>query len=84
MDSEGVIVTNVTDYQAAVELAGREYRRRYHQPPAVVALPRSVDPAALKLWTLTISDKPAPPGTVMMFGRDGRRRPDTTGASLPA
>lgn len=63
---EGVVVTNVTDFQAAIDAAGRAFWKRYGKPPAWVALPRNVDPASLKLWTLRLGDRPAPPGTVIV------------------
>lgn len=63
---EGVVVTNVTDFQAAIDAAGRAFWKRYGKPPAWVALPRNVDPASLQLWTLRLGDRPAPPGTVIV------------------
>lgn len=65
---EGVVVTNVTDFQAAIDAAGRAFWKRYGKPPAWVALPRNVDPTPLKLWTLRLGDRPAPPGTVIVGG----------------
>ena len=62
----GLIVIGVTDYQAAVEYGGNEYQNRYGVPPTMVALPSSVDPATLDLWTLELSAQPAPAGCVMV------------------
>jgi hypothetical protein len=66
---DGVIAYSVTDFQAAIDAAGRTFWKRYDQPPAWVALPRGVDPASLKLWTLRVADDPAPPGTVVVGTR---------------
>jgi len=65
---EGVVATNVTDFQAAIDAAGQAFWKRYGKPPVWVALPRNVDPASLKLWTLRLGDRPAPPGTVIVGG----------------
>jgi hypothetical protein len=70
---EGVIAYNVTDFQAAVDAAGRAFWQRYGRPPTCVALPRGVDPASLKLWTLRLADPPAPPGTVIVGGDEESR-----------
>lgn len=63
---EGIVAYNVTDFQAAVDSAGRTFYKRYGKPPTRVALPRSVDPGSLRLWTLRVVDRPAPAGTVIV------------------
>ena len=63
---EGVIVYNVTDFQAAINLAGRAFWQRYGQTPTSVALPREVPRDGLKLWTLRVDDRPAPSGCVIV------------------
>lgn len=63
---DGLIITNVTDYQAAVDFGGNEYQSRHGVPPTMVALPAEVDPATLNLWSLELSPHPAPAGTVMI------------------
>jgi hypothetical protein len=63
---EGVIVYNVTDFQAAINLAGRAFWQRYGRTPTSVALPREAPLAGLKLWTLRVDDRPAPPGCVIV------------------
>lgn len=68
-DAEGVIVYYVTDYQAAIELGGKEFKKRYGKPPTHVALPPSVDPATLELWTLQLCNTPASKGTVQVLGQ---------------
>jgi hypothetical protein len=70
---EGVIAYNVTDFQGAIDAAGRAFWKRYGKPPTHVALPRGVDPASLKLWRLRLADRPAPPGTVIV-GREASNR----------
>jgi hypothetical protein len=65
---DGVIAYNVTDYQAAIDGAGRAFWKQQGKPPVWVALPGGVDPASLELWTLRRSDRPAPPGTVIVGG----------------
>src|SRR5512135_124160 len=54
---EGVIVYNVTDFQAAINLAGRAFWQRYGRTPTSVALPREVPRDGLKLWTLRVDDR---------------------------
>jgi hypothetical protein len=71
---EGVIAYNVTDFQGAIDTAGRAFWKRYGKPPTHVALPRGIDPASLKLWMLRLVDRPAPPGTVIVGGEAGARR----------
>ena len=63
---EGVIVYNVTDFQAAINLAGRAFWQRYGRAPTHVALPREAPQAGLKLWTLRVDDRPAPSGCVIV------------------
>ncbi len=63
---EGVIVYNVTDFQAAINLAGRAFWQRYGLAPTSVALPREVPRDGLKLWTLRVDDRPAPSGCVIV------------------
>ncbi len=63
---EGVIVYNVTDFQAAINLAGRAFWQRYGRAPTSVALPHEVPREGLKLWTLRVDDRPAPPGCVIV------------------
>jgi hypothetical protein len=70
---EGVIAYNVTDFQGAIDAAGRAFWKRYGKPPTHVALPRGVDPASLKLWMLRLGDRPAPPGTVIVGREAGNR-----------
>jgi hypothetical protein len=65
---DGVIAYNVTDYQAAIDVAGRAFFKQQGKPPVWVALPSGVAPASLELWTLRLSDRPAPPGTVIVGG----------------
>ncbi len=71
---EGVIAYNVTDFQGAIDAAGRAFWKRYGKPPTHVALPRGIDPASLKLWKLRLANRPAPPGTVIVGGETGARR----------
>lgn len=66
---EGVIAYNVTDFQRAIDAAGRAFWKRYGKPPTHVALPRGIDPASLQLWMLRLVDRPAPPGTLIV-GRE--------------
>jgi hypothetical protein len=66
--AEGVIAYNVTDFQEAIDAAGRAFWKRYARTPTHVALPRGVDPGSLKLWTLRLADRPAPSGTVIVSG----------------
>ena len=63
---EGVIVYNVTDIQAAINLAGRAFWQRYGRAPTSVALPHEALRDGLKLWTLRVDDRPAPPGCVIV------------------
>ena len=63
---EGVIVYNVTDVQAAINLAGRAFYQRYGRAPTSVALPCEAPRDGLKLWTLRVDDRPAPPGCVIV------------------
>ena len=63
---EGVIVYNVTDFQAAINLAGRAFWQRYGRAPTSVALPHEAPRDGLKLWTLRVDDRPAPPGCVIV------------------
>ena len=63
---EGVIVYNVTDFQAAINLAGRAFWQRYGRAPTSVALPREAPRDGLKLWTLRVDDRPAPSGCVIV------------------
>ncbi len=63
---EGVIVYNVTDIQAAINLAGRAFYQRYGRAPTSVALPHTAPRDGLKLWTLRVDDRPAPPGCVIV------------------
>ena len=63
---EGVIVYNVTDFQAAINLAGRAFFQRYGRAPTSVALPHEAPRDGLKLWTLRVDDRPAPPGCVIV------------------
>lgn len=69
-NAEGVIIYFVTDYQAAVELGGQAYRKRYGKPPVYVALPSCVDPTTLELWTLQVCNTPASKGTVQILGQN--------------
>ncbi len=66
---DGIVAYNVTDLQAAIDIAGRAFWKRYGKPPVWVALPRGIDPASLRLWTLRLADRPAPPGTIIVGGR---------------
>lgn len=68
---DGIVAYNVTDFQAAIDAAGRAFWKRYGKAPVWVALPRGLDPASLKLWTLRLADRPAPPGTVIVGGETG-------------
>ncbi len=63
---EGVIVYNVTDFQAAINLAGRAFWQRYGRAPTSVALPLEAPRGGLKLWTLRVDDRPAPSGCVIV------------------
>jgi hypothetical protein len=63
---EGVIVYNVTDFQAAINLAGRAFWQRYGKAPTNVALPLEAPRSGLKLWTLRVDDRLAPPGCVIV------------------
>ncbi len=63
---EGVIVYNVTDFQAAINLAGKAFWQRYGRAPTSVALPREAPREGLKLWTLRVDDRPAPSGCVIV------------------
>jgi len=63
---EGVVVYNVTDYQAAINLAGRAFWQRHGRAPTHVALPADAPTADLKLWTLRLDDRPAPPGCIVV------------------
>ncbi len=63
---EGVIVYNVTDFQAAITLAGRAFWQRYGRAPTSVALPHEAPRDGLKLWTLRVDDWPAPSGCVIV------------------
>ena len=63
---EGVIVYNVTDFQAAINLAGRVFWQRYGKAPTSVALPQEAPRDGLKLWTLRVDDRPAPSGCVIV------------------
>jgi hypothetical protein len=63
---EGVIVYNVTDFQAAINLAGRAFWQRYGRAPTSVALPHEAPREGLKLWTLRVDDRPAPSGCVIV------------------
>ncbi len=63
---EGVIVYNVTDFQAAINLAGRAFWQRYGKTPTSVALPQEAPRDGLKLWTLRVDDRPAPSGCVIV------------------
>jgi hypothetical protein len=65
---DGIVAYNVTDFQAALDTAGRAFWKRYGKPPVWVALPRGVDPASLKLWTLRVADRPTPAGIVVVGG----------------
>jgi hypothetical protein len=64
--AEGVIVYNVTDFQAAINLAGRAFWQRYGRAPTSVALPHEAPREGLKLWTLRVDDRPAPSGCVIV------------------
>jgi hypothetical protein len=63
---EGVVVYNVTDFQAAINLAGRAFWQRYGKAPTSVALPLEAPRSGLKLWTLRVDDRLAPPGCVIV------------------
>ncbi len=63
---EGVIVYNVADFQAAINLAGRAFWQRYGRAPISVALPPEAPRDGLKLWTLRVDDRPAPSGCVIV------------------
>jgi len=64
----GIIIYNVspTEYQKAIDLAGKQFYARFSQAPGYVALPPKA-PGDLDTHGLPLASTPAPPGTVIMW-----------------